>query len=269
VIKGATMSNWYPGTSHKVSAFQAALLILTLLLLCSLVADTVFVLPKEVSDLIHIIDTIACCVFFADFCVRLHHAESKRDFLKWGWIDLIACIPNLEFMRWGRMVRVLRIIRLLRGVRSVQKALGIIFQDRLRSGVVSVIFAACLMIAFASVSILVCERQADGNIKTAEDALWWSVTTMTTVGYGDKFPVTTEGRVIGVVLMVGGVSMFGCLSGLAASFFLGLPEGKTIETKEIMIKLDQLQSKIDDLRRQQEKQGEGGSHNQLPQVVEK
>jgi voltage-gated potassium channel len=247
------MSESHVGIGHKVSAFQIVLLIFTILVLCSLVADTVLPLPKEISNLIHMVDTLACVVFFGDFCVRLYRAESKLGFMKWGWIDLIACVPNLEVFRWGRMVRVLRVIRLLRGIRSVQKAVLIMFADRARGSVASVILMAFLLVAFSSVSVLVCERQGNGNIKTAEDAVWWSITTITTVGYGDKYPVTTEGRAVGVVLMVGGVSMFGCLSGLAASFFLGAQTGKPSNNTELIARLDRLDAKIESLSRGQRK----------------
>ena len=86
------------------------------------------------------------------------------------------------------------------------------------------------------------------NIKTAEDAVWWSVSTMTLVGYGDKYPVTTEGRIIGMILMFAGVGMFGGLSGLVASFFLGAHERKSVDPKEILIRLDRLQATVNTLK---------------------
>jgi voltage-gated potassium channel len=239
------MSDSQTGKAHKIGAFQVSLLIFTILVLCALVTDTLLVLPKEISNLVHMIDTFGCVIFFLDFCFRFRQAESKLSFMKWGWIDLIACVPNLEILRWGRLVRLLRIIRLLRGIRSVQMVLSAVFHDKLRGGVVSVVFSAILLVGFSSVSILVCERQADANIKTAEDALWWSITTITTVGYGDKYPVTTEGRAVGVILMVAGVSLFGCLSGLAASFFLGVPQTKQSEMKQVLARLDELHAKLD------------------------
>lgn len=233
--------------NDKIGAFQIGLLFFTILLLCGLVIDTIFVLPKQVSDLVHMIDTFGCGIFFLDFCYRFYTAESKLAFMKWGWIDLIACVPNLEILRWGRLARVLRIIRLLRGIRSTQLLLTVIFQERLRSGAVSIIVAALLLVGFSSVSILVCERQPGANINTPEDALWWSIATITTVGYGDKYPVTTEGRVIGIILMLGGVSMFSCLSGLAASFFLGAPSRDKAELREVLARLELLQARLDRL----------------------
>ena len=71
-----------------------------------------------------------------------------------------------------------------------------------------------------SVAILEFERVPGANILTAEDALWWALSTMTTVGYGDRFPVTTEGRMIAAVLMITGVGLFGVLSGTIAGWFL-------------------------------------------------
>jgi len=228
----------------KVGVFPVAILILTLLNLCALVADTLFVLPKEVTNLIHTIDTAVCGVFFLDFLIQLYRAESKLTFLKWGWIDLIASVPNSDFLRWGRLVRVLRIIRFFRGIRSLQKILRMVFQDRIETGAVSLGLTLFLLIAFTSVSILICEGHADGNIKTAEDAVWWSIVTVTTVGYGDKYPVTTEGRILGSVLMIAGVGMFATVSGLAASWFLGAGDRTSDELKEVLAKLKTLEGKL-------------------------
>ena len=66
-------------------------------------------------------------------------------------------------------------------------------------------------------------------------------------GYGDRYAVTTEGRLVGIVLMIGGVGMFAGLSGLVASLFLGRPERKTDETKQILARLEQMEAKLDRL----------------------
>lgn len=142
-------------------------------------------------------------------------------------------------------------IRLLRGVRSVHRILTLSFQNKMQGGAVSLGLMAFLLITFASVSILVCERRGDANITSAEDAIWWSISTITTVGYGDKYPVTTEGRVVGIVLMICGVGMFAGLSGLMASAFLGGQDRKAVGTEEILERLDQLQAKLNRLSHEQ------------------
>ncbi len=119
----------------------------------------------------------------------------------------------------------------------------------MESGAVSLGLTAFLLIAFSSISILVCERHGDANIRTAEDAVWWSISTVTTVGYGDKYPVTTEGRIIGMLLMVAGVGMFGGLSGLVAAFFLGARDPKTADPQEVLVRLDQIQARLEALEK--------------------
>lgn len=228
----------------QVGPFQIAILVLSLAVLVALAADTLLVLPVEVQRLIQFADTAVCIILLTDFVVRFRRAESKLAFIKWGWVDLIASIPNLDILRWGRMVRVLRVIRLLRGVRSVHRVATAIFQNRLQGGAVSLALMAFLLVAFSSVAVLVCEREEGANIKSAEDAIWWSIATMTTVGYGDRYPVTTEGRVVGIVLMICGVGMFAGLSGLVASLFLGKSEPKPDATQEILTRLEHLEARL-------------------------
>ena len=231
------------------NAFQIAILIFTLVVLSALTADTICRLPPQISTLIHWLDTMACAVFFTDFCVRFCRARSKRAFMKWGWIDLLASVPYVPGLRYARLARVLRVIRLLRGVRAAHRVMQILFHQKAQTGAASLALMGFLLVAFSSVSILICEQHGDGNIKSAEDAIWWSVSTLTTVGYGDKVPVTTEGRLLAMALMVAGVGMFGGLSGLAAALFLGQPDRNPSETREILSRLDALHVKLDTLSR--------------------
>jgi voltage-gated potassium channel len=231
----------------KLGMMDLAILILTLIVLSGLVIDTMTVLPEGISRIIHWMDTAICAVFLVDFVIRFRRAESKRAFLKWGWVDLVASIPNIDILRWGRLLRVLRIIRLLRAIRSVQRVVQFLFRNSTESGFVSIGLTSFLLVVFSSVSILLAEKAADSNIKTPEDAVWWSISTLTTVGYGDRYPVTTEGRVLGMALMTAGVGLFGGLSGLVASMLLGTRSRSSPEQREILERLEQLQRTVEEL----------------------
>jgi len=238
--------------SEKVGLFQIVVLILSIVVLGALGADAAFKLPKEVLDILQTLDTLVCVLLLTDFGIRFYKAESKLAFLKWGWIDLIASIPNVPILRVGRFVRILRIIRLLRAIRATYKISSILLKNKLQTGVASVVLTAFLLIIFCSIGILICEQQdPDANIKTAGDAIWWSVATITTVGYGDVYPVTTEGRTLAMILMISGIGLFGILSGLAASFFVG-PKQQSIvhEENKILARLEKLEEKIDGLKRE-------------------
>jgi len=250
------MHNDASNKPEELGVFQIVILVLSFIVLGALVADTAFQLPPEISGVLKKIDTLVCLVFLFDFVVRYREAPSRRAFMKWGWIDLLSSIPNpaglpyLSHLRWGRMVRLFRILRLIRALRATHKVTSLLLKNKFQTGVASVVLTSILLVIFSSLGILICE-QADpqANIKTAEDAVWWSVTTITTVGYGDKYPVTTEGRFLAMIVMISGMGLFGGLSGLAASFFIGTKEkGIVAEENKILARLEKLEQKIDRLK---------------------
>lgn len=195
-------------------------LVLSIFLVFSLLVDTFFVLPSETSRVLHFFDNLLCIYFLFEFFYNLYLAKSKLNFLKWGWVDLLSSIPFLDIFRYGRVVRVLKILRLLRGFRSTKHIIRFVFRNKKSGTFASVSLIALMLILFSSIAILQVENDNMSNIKTAEDAIWWAYVTITTVGYGDKFPVTTEGRVIGVVLMTAGVGLFGTFAGYVSTFFI-------------------------------------------------
>lgn len=206
------------------------ILLLSFYVLIALLIDTIFKLPPETSKLLNYIDNIICAVFLFDFIVRFKKAESKLAFMKWGWIDLIASIPTFDFMRAGRLLRIIRLIRLIRAFRSTKHIVEHVFKNKIQGTLTSVAIIAVLMLLFSSVAILQFETDPNSNIKTAEDAIWWSYVTITTVGYGDKYPVTTEGRIIAVILMTVGVGLFGTFTAFVSSWFVKSNE-QTLENK--------------------------------------
>lgn len=195
--------------------------VLSIYVLISLIIDFLFPLPKEISQIIHLIDNGICVVFLIDFFIRLKNAPNKWEFMKWGWIDLISSIPLWDAARFGRLIRLLRIIRVIRAFRNTKHVYQHVFRSRIEGTFTSVVIFAVMAILFSSIAILEVEsNHPKANIKTAEDALWWSYTTITTVGYGDRYPVTTSGRVIAAVLMTVGVGLFGTFTAFVASWFV-------------------------------------------------
>lgn len=140
--------------------------------------------------------------------------------MQWGWIDLISIIPVIDYFRVARLLRIIRLLRILRAFRSTKKIVSHIFKNKAEGTFTTVSIIAVMLLIFSSIAILQVENRAESNIKTAEDAIWWAYVTITTVGYGDKFPITTEGRIIAAILMTGGVGLFGTFTAFASSWFL-------------------------------------------------
>lgn len=210
--------------SEKPGFLNLLIIVLSIYVLVALLADTFFKLPPEVSRILNMADNAICFVFLLDFGLRFYRAESKLRFMRWGWIDLVSSIPTIDFMRAGRMLRLIRLLRILRAFRSTKHLVQHIFKRRTQGALTAAAIIAVLMIIFSSIAILQVEDDPNSNIKTAEDAIWWAYVTITTVGYGDKFPVTTEGRFIAALLMTVGVGLFGTFTAYLASWFVGKGE---------------------------------------------
>jgi voltage-gated potassium channel len=187
-------------------------------------------------------DDIVCVLFLIDFVVNLIRAERPwHYFITWGWIDLLSSIPTVDLLRWGRTARILRFMRVIRGLKSARALTHFLSGRRTESALLASTLIALLLIVSASIAVLEFEVPDGGNIATAQDAMWWAVSTMTTVGYGDRYPITPEGRIVGVFLMAAGVAIFGVLSGAIASWFLAPATQEAdvdlAEIKELLLEL--------------------------------
>jgi voltage-gated potassium channel len=205
----------------NVTPYQLFMLALCFLALIFLGAETLVPLDPEVGAILQYADIAVCVLFLGDFLANVIRAENKLRYLAtWGWIDLLSSIPAIDAFRLGRAARLLRILRVLRAVRSARVLAQFVLDQRAQSTGLAVSLLALLLVVFSSIAVLQFEVAAGGNIQTAEDAVWWSLTTMTTVGYGDRFPVTSGGRAVAVLLMISGVGLVGTLSGIMAGWFL-------------------------------------------------
>jgi len=149
-------------------------------------------------------------VFLVDYLIRFALARAKRRFVWRHMFDLIVvALP---------MVRQLRALRLITVLRVLNKRVAVNFRGRIGLYVGATVLLVGLS---ASLAVLDAERaDPDASITTFGDALWWTLTTITTVGYGDRFPVTTEGRLVAAALMIGGIALLGVVTGVIASWFV-------------------------------------------------
>src|SRR5271166_4156799 len=153
----------------------------------------------HVSRLLDMLMYALYAAFAVDYVARLALAERRLPWFFRHLLDLaIIALPFL---------RPLRLLRLVVLVGVLQKAFGDAFRGRV---VVFTASTAVLLVYASSLAVLQAERSSPhGRIKSFGDAVWWSITTITTVGYGDYYPVTPMGRVVAVLLMVGGISLIG------------------------------------------------------------
>ncbi len=227
---------------HDLRPYQLFMFGLGVYVLLALAAQTFLPLSESTDAILEHVDNLICVVFFVDFWVNLFSAHNKLAYLKWGWIDLASSIPMLDMARAGRLARIIRILRAFRGIRSARFIADYWLHRRADGAFFAIALLSVMLVLFSSISILQFETGPESNIRTPQDALWWAFTTITTVGYGDKFPVTTEGRAIAAVLMTAGVGMFGSFTGLIASWILRPARKDQEQDSELARLRDQVES---------------------------
>ena len=181
-------------------------------------------------------------IFLIDFLYRLKSAPSKSYYFwrNWGWADLLASLPfqQTKILRLFRLVKVYRLLQEY-GARNIMKSL---IKDKAGSALLSLLFIAILVLEFGSLLMLRLEANVAGaNITSASDAIWYIIVTMSTVGYGDQFPITNPGRVLGTVIIIVGVGIFGTLTGYLANLFLS-PGAKEKAPTDLEAKLQELKA---------------------------
>jgi voltage-gated potassium channel len=233
--------------------YQLVMLVLCVSALVSLAIQVALKLDPEVIAVLDYADYAVCVLFLVDFLVSLGLAKNRwRYMASWGWLDLLSSIPTLEVARWGRVARIARVFRVLRGLRATKILTSVVLRRRAQNTFLVASLAALLLLVFCSIAVLQFEDKPDANIKTAEDAIWWAFSTVTTVGYGDRYPMTSEGRFVAMILMCAGVGLFGTFSGFLAAWFLEAPEGSTGE-EQIAELRKEIQALREDLTHQRGK----------------
>ena len=183
-------------------------------------------------------------VFFAfDYFARLSVADDKRLFVRKNLLDLAAvALPFLPLLRAIRALAAVTVLsRRNRGSRSQQ----------VTTSVVTLAFATWFV---AGLAVTEAERHVDGsNIQGVGDGWWWAITTMATVGYGDTYPVSTQGRIVGTALMIMGVALLGTITASIASNFNATDSKDSLAGTSSASELDDLKKRIAELEGKLEK----------------
>ena len=171
-------------------------------------------LSAEANQIIDAIQWISWLAFAIDLLVGLFLAQSKKQYLKSNPLAILSVV--LPFLRPLRLLRFISFGTLVLDKVHLGKSVGIS---------VRVITTALFLTYIAGIEITLAERgQPDATINSFGDGMWWAITTLTTVGYGDMYPTTTQGRYIAIGLMVSGICVLGFVSATIAAWFVKLSQ---------------------------------------------
>jgi voltage-gated potassium channel len=226
---------------------EIPMLVMSLLFMAALVTPVIDThLSSGWRHAIAVTSTVIWAIFVAEYLVRFALASRKLHFVGHNVLDLVVvAVPVLRPLRLARVARVARFARVSALAGSVAR------QSRSRVHIdvaVQVVSVAALIVFVGAVGILDVERKAPGsNIHTFADALWWALSTVTTVGYGDRYPVTGQGRLIAAAVMLTGIAVLGVVTAAVAGWFVENLQSIQREESADATRTEQLEARLTEL----------------------
>lgn len=204
------------------------ILVLALISAVILVIDVAAELSPQDREFLERVDLVIAFLFLGEFTIRLVRADDRRAFMRKYWWELLASIPiTNELARSLRGLRLLRVVRLLRILRIIRFAvrMRILLEHSQRfagnTHIISITTTAGVIVLTGTLIFHFFEFGSNQNVKSLWDSFWWAMVTVTTVGYGDIYPVTTDGRITAMFLMLIGIGVLGSYIAAITNFVVG------------------------------------------------
>jgi voltage-gated potassium channel len=240
--------------TESLTVYELFILAITLITMVLWLIFFLFSIDSQTRNITFVLDSALCLFFLADFFYCTYRAENRRHyFLRRGWLDLLGSIPMLQILRPFRLARAIQIIKKIN--HSGKHGVWNLYRSDISSSAfwTTLLLTVALLIT-ASLLILHAEMQAvDATITTSGDALWWAISTVATVGYGDMVPVTGNGRRLGAILMTLGVMFVSVLTSYTTTTLFILKARsepkKDEKNRPIMQRFDQLEQELAEIKR--------------------
>lgn len=224
-----------PGWDRELSTpnYEIFIGMVSMLSLLNMVLYYVVKSDRHLEGILGFMNYFLSLLFMMDFAARMITSRHRADyfFRRFGWADLLGSLPfhSAKLLRLFRLIRVYRVMRKY-GAKNLVLTL---IRDRAGSSLFLMLLLGILVLEFGSLAILKIEGDDPAaNIRTSSDALWYVIETISTVGYGDMYPVTNPGRLVGSLIIIVGVGIFGTFTGYLANFFIAPSRARAAEAAD-------------------------------------
>jgi voltage-gated potassium channel len=216
----------------KLLLYELSLIALALTSIGLLVFELTSEVQSHHQSLINTVDIAISCVFLLDFCMGIYRSPKRGDYFRGHWYELLAAIPLTDHivrsLRVFRVVRILRVIQILRLVRVFSRLKVVSGSlDALGFQLFSMAVVLFTVLFSSSVFFFIAEQGVNPSVTHLFDAFWWAMVTVTTIGYGDIYPMTTEGRLVAIFLMLFGLGVLGALTAMVSSHVFSVQQAKS------------------------------------------
>lgn len=236
-------------------AIDGPMMVLALAMIPLIVVPLVVDLSLGLDRTLLAVDYLIWAAFAVEYVVKLYLAPERWRFVKANLPDLVlVVVPMLRPLRVLRSARLLRLLGLARLVAFAVEGLHEAREILRRRGLSWVLLIVLALNLVAAALVLTFERDLPtSNIHSYPDALWWAVTTITTVGYGDRFPMSPAGRGVAVVLMVSGIAVFGVITASIAAYFVEQKGEQDLASRldRVLERLDAIEAKLQPAEQEQ------------------
>jgi voltage-gated potassium channel len=175
-------------------------------------------------DLVEVLDTLVCMTLLADFIYDLAYSKNRKELLKSRWWEPLASIPMIDAAQKAvlgvRLLRILRLLRVFKLHRELRLFLSNSYDFLQKNRILDLSCFVGLTILTGSLGFFYAEQGVNPALHSYKDSIWWAMVTVTTIGYGDIYPVTTAGRFVAMIMMFIGIGCVSLLTALIASTYL-------------------------------------------------
>ena len=209
---------------------EIPLMILSLIMIPLLVGPFLWDLPENIERRYFLLDSAIWIIFLVDMSAKIWLSSSRIQYIKAHRLELIAVL-----VPWFRPLRIIRLVVFtMKGYRGLTRAGKPDF----------LLVYAVALVSISSTLVTTFENNYESKLDSFGDVLWWSIVTITTVGYGEMVPQSSMGRAVAVVLMLGGIGLFGAITANLASFFTKNDDSNTSQTEQLTKEIQELRAEI-------------------------
>jgi len=236
-------------------AVEIPMLVLAVVMLPLILIPEFFDLSKGLDRSFLVLEWGIWAAFALELSIKTYLSTQRRQYLIHHWYDVVIVI--IPFLRPLRVARSARLLRMARGMRLMSFGIRLLHEARmiiLHHGMqLALPVGGVLFLSLVGLALLFEHHATDGNIHSYGDAIWWGIATITTVGYGDRFPVTVEGRAISVFIMLLGISVFSLVTARVAAMFVRPGQQREEATLEdVLHRLEVMEARLLSVQRRQE-----------------